>query len=140
MEELEGDGETVSVPRKQAPATLDDHEEAVPLVLLSDLYPEEIEQSLQDTLNELCPALQRVSPGSVGGQTLQHKALRVVMSTGMDVVVLDAHTSVALATAQSRIVLTSDDMLLPTETEDVFGCFGVPQPPSADDSDAATPP
>lgn len=99
----------------------------VPTILLSNLYPEEIEAPINETLNYLCPALRNTVVPNRNGynyNTLQQKAMRVVYSIGVDVLVMDAYTSAALGKVDYIVV---NDLLTPYDTQNVFGQFGVPK-------------
>lgn len=86
---------------------------AVPLI--TGILPEELEGGLVSALDELAPRL-------ASTPRLQDKALRVVFSVGIDVVVMDAESS-CLA---GRLQLRPEDMLSSNDTDDVWGVFMVP--------------
>jgi hypothetical protein len=79
------------------------------------LLPPELEKLLGAALDELCPDLSDTP-------LLQHKALRAVMSVGVDAVVVDAELSACLGDLDLR-----PEQLLPSAaTDDVFGVFQLP--------------
>ena len=59
---------------------------------------EELEGAIAGTLDHLCPQLQTISH-SRGPNTLQHRALRLLYSIGVDLLVMDAYTSTGRWTA-----------------------------------------
>ena len=103
---LAEDAEAPAEPKEQ-PA------EEVPLV--SALLPPRLEQELGDALDTLCPELSSTP-------LLQIKALRAVMSVGIDAVVLDAELSCFL----DKLELRPQDMLPASATDDLFGVFCLP--------------
>lgn len=66
-------------------------------------------------MDSLCPQLKSTP-------LLEQKALRVVYSAGVDVMVLDSDSSVAVG----RPLLTPKHMLSSSATTDIFGNFMVP--------------
>lgn len=107
-----------------------------PTILLSSLYSPEVEAPLHAVLEHLCPHLKQVAVsldaearqmygfGPEVTSTLQHKAMRVSYSVGVDVLVMDAYTSAALGKVDD---ITVHDLLTPNDTSRVFGQFGVPK-------------
>ncbi|KAJ1405190.1 hypothetical protein B484DRAFT_216367 [Ochromonadaceae sp. CCMP2298] len=88
---------------------------ALELHLITGEQPEAVQQALGASLDALCPPL-------ASSKTLQHKALRVVFSVGVDVCIIDAEASAKLG----RLSLTSEDMLTSDETDQVFEHFYLP--------------
>lgn len=108
-----------------------------PTILLTALYPPEVELPMHAVLEHLCPPLRRAAvpmddstrelyglKGADVSSTLQHKAMRVTYSVGVDILVMDSYTSAALGKVDN---LTVQDLLTPSETSRVFGQFGVPK-------------
>lgn len=87
--------------------------ETVPL--LSHSLPPRLEQHLGEALDTLCPPL-------VSTPLLQTKALRIVMSVGIDAVMLDAELSARMG----KVTLGGPDLLTSAETDDIFGTFALP--------------
>ena len=87
--------------------------DGIPLV--SGLLPPELEKLLGAALDELCPDLSDTP-------LLQHKALRAVMSVGVDAVVVDAELSACLG----ELDLRPEQLLPSAATDDVFGVFQLP--------------
>ena len=75
----------------------------------------EVAGSMGQALDHLCPPL-RSSP------LLETKALRAVLSVGVEVVVLDALLSAAIG----KLDLSPEDALTADDTEGIFGTFGIP--------------
>lgn len=82
------------------------------LDMMTGLYGPDIEVPMGQMLDELCPALKSTP-------LLQDKALRVVMSVGVEALLIDAERSAMLG----RLRLTPDDMLPSKATDDVFENF-----------------
>eukprot|EP01038_Epipyxis_sp_PR26KG_P008494 gene8494-11480_t len=83
--------------------------------LISGLIPE-IDQPLGDALNQICPPL-------ASTPRLQDKALRIVLSVGIDIVMLDAELSAMVG----KFSLTENDLIDATATDNVFGKFIMPE-------------
>lgn len=83
--------------------------------LISGLLGEEFETAIGQVLDELCPKL-------ASTPTLQAKAIRAVLSVGVEVLVLDAASSAAIG----KLQLTAKDLLCSQDTDDLFGTFMVP--------------
>jgi hypothetical protein len=84
------------------------------VLLYSPLYDENREKYLKEKLDSLCPKVKK-------SKTLEEKALRIVMSVGVDAVVLDSDLSAAMG----KFKLKPRDMLASRDTDDVFGAFYV---------------
>lgn len=109
-----------------------------PTILLSSLYGPEVELPLHAVLEHLCPPLKHaalplntqakelygLSDRPETTSTLQHKAMRIVYSVGVDVLIMDSYTSAALGKVDN---ITVHDLLTAKETSRVFGQFGVPK-------------
>ena len=100
--------------QEHAKLTLEGDGEFLPLV--SSVLPRDIEHHLAEALDSLCPSLQSTP-------LLQDKALRIVMSVGVDAVVVDAELSAAL----DKITLSPDQLLPSAATDDIFGNFVIPR-------------
>lgn len=83
--------------------------------LITGLNPAIIERELGNSLDILCPALKSTP-------LLQDKALRIVFSAGVDVMIIDAEHSAMLG----KFSLTPKDMITSDDTSDVFEKFGIP--------------
>ena len=84
--------------------------------LVTGLLDRDLEGDIITSLNELCPELK----STVG---LTEKAFRAVMSTNVEVVVVDA----VLSAGMDKLKLTPDDINLTIEdTENLFGKFMIP--------------
>ena len=88
---------------------------AVPLV--SNVLHENLAREISGALDSLCPPLST-------SVSLSDKAFRVVMSVGIDLVIVDAVLSATLG----KLRLSQQDMLTADDTEDIFGTFMVPDP------------
>lgn len=97
-----------------AQVSSDDDAHFLPLV--SNVLPPSMEKHLAEALDSLCPSL-RTTP------LLQDKALRIVLSVGIDAVVVDAELSSAL----QKTTLTPGHLLPSAATDDVFGNFILPR-------------
>jgi hypothetical protein len=86
-------------------------------VLLDDLHKKDIEYALKKKMNSLCPKLIRT-------QSLQEKAMRAVLGTGVDAVVLDSDLSAAIGIFK----LTVHDTLTFKDVALLFSEFTVPDP------------
>eukprot|EP00607_Mallomonas_marina_P010029 CAMPEP_0182422318 /NCGR_PEP_ID=MMETSP1167-20130531/7971_1 /TAXON_ID=2988 /ORGANISM="Mallomonas Sp, Strain CCMP3275" /LENGTH=304 /DNA_ID=CAMNT_0024600279 /DNA_START=483 /DNA_END=1397 /DNA_ORIENTATION=+ len=86
------------------------------LPMVSETMDVELEESLKEVLDQLCPPL-------ATSHTLQERALRVVFSVGVEVAVMDAVTSSSLGPIQ----LQAKDALSSKATESVFGGFMIPK-------------
>ena len=86
------------------------------LPLVAGLLPPALERHLGAALDELCPEL-------ADTPLLQAKALRVVLSVGIDAVVVDAELSACLG----NLGLGPEHMLPSSATDDVFGTFQLPR-------------
>eukprot|EP01041_Mallomonas_annulata_P006081 gene6081-12271_t len=86
---------------------------AVPLV--SGVLDEEVEGALAAVLDQLCPPL-------ASSHLLQDKALRAVLSVGVEVVVIDA----VLSAAMGKVNLKPEDALTSDDTDELFGAFMIP--------------
>ena len=90
-------------------------EHATPdIVLISGAYPENAEESIRQYLDDMCPALKSTP-------RLQDKALRAVMSVGIDVAVVDAELSASIG----KLALKPSDLISSDETDELFGQFSV---------------
>ncbi len=87
----------------------------VEIEMISGLLDERIEKHLAHALDTLCPALESTPK-------LQDKALRLVFSVGVDVVMLDAETSGII----NKFSLQHKDMVSSDDSEAVFGGFLIP--------------
>lgn len=83
--------------------------------LISGINDDQMEEFFADALNELCPPLKSTP-------RLEDKALRVVMSVGIDLVMMDAETSAMIG----KFRLKASDLLTHQQTDDVFETFMVP--------------
>ncbi len=93
--------------------------------LVTGLNSPAMEEYFVDALDELCPPLQSTP-------LLQDKALRVVLSVGIDVVLVDAERSAMLG----KFNLKPSDLLTDKDTDDVFEYFKLPY---GDERDADDP-
>jgi hypothetical protein len=84
------------------------------IVLISGAYPESTEESIRQYLDDMCPALKSTP-------RLQDKALRAVMSVGIDVTVIDAELSASIG----KLALKPSDLISSDETDELFGTFSV---------------
>ena len=91
------------------------HEDSIPL--LSGMLPAKAERLIGKTLNSLCPHLMTTP-------RLQDKALRVIFSTGVDVMVVDAMSCALIG----KLALRPSDLLPISATEKVFGTFMIEKP------------
>ncbi len=103
----EGELKLINNPPKEDDTVID---------LISGLLPEKVEEILSCALDDLCPEL-------VTTPKLQDKALRLVFSVGVDVVMLDAESSAYVG----KLNLEPKDMLSSDTTEEVFGSFIIPK-------------
>jgi hypothetical protein len=88
-------------------------------VLVDELVPDPgLRSQLLASFDELCPELSS-SP------SLQHRALRVVASTGIDAFLVDCEVSLAMGPLR----LKEEDLLSSDQTENIFGQFEVPISP-----------
>lgn len=85
------------------------------LKLVSGLYENETEKGLRDALDSLCPPLESTP-------NLQDKALRVVLSTEVETVIMDAD----LAPLIGKLNITPAHFLHSNTTRHVFGKFVLP--------------
>jgi hypothetical protein len=85
--------------------------------LLQHAMSEKLQMMINETLNELCPAL-------TSTPLVQQKALRIVFSVGVDVVIVDAETSAYIG----KFSLTPRDLINSDQTENIFGSFCIPSP------------
>lgn len=85
------------------------------LKLVSGLYDSETEKGLRDALDSLCPPLESTPK-------LQDKALRVVLSTEVEAVIVDAD----LAPLIGKLNITPAHFLHSNTTRHVFGKFILP--------------
>lgn len=83
--------------------------------LLQHALSDKLQMIINETLNELCPALSSTP-------MIQQKALRIVFSIGVDVVIVDAETSAYLG----KFSLTPRDLVNSDQTGTVFGSFCIP--------------
>ena len=86
------------------------------LPLVSNVLAASVEKHLAEALDSLCPSLQSTP-------LLQDKALRIVLSVGIDAVVVDAELSSAL----QKTTLTPGHLLPSAATDDLFGNFVIPK-------------
>lgn len=90
-------------------------DESCPLILVSNVMPVDVEETIAKSLDELCPALSTTP-------SLQDKALRIVFSVGVDAVIVDSELSAIMGALE----LKPEDLIDSDETDDVFGVFCVP--------------
>lgn len=83
--------------------------------LVTGLNSPALEEYFVDSLDELCPPL-------VSTPLLQEKALRLVFSIGIDVVIVDAERSAQLG----KLALKPSDLLTSQQTDDAFEYFKLP--------------
>lgn len=77
-------------------------------------HSKDIEEKVSEALVTLCPKLK-------SSKTLQDKALRLVLSIGNDVCVVDSDLSAALG----KFNLTVKDVLSAKDSDNVFGQFQI---------------
>ncbi len=90
-----------------------DYEKAA--ILVDDIMPPPIENEMKMVLDSLCPPL-KTTP------RLQDKAMRIVFSVGIDLIIPDC----ALSAMMGPLSLKPQDLLSAPETDDVFGTFYIP--------------
>jgi hypothetical protein len=90
----------------------EDEDTSEELDMMTGLYGSDIEVPMGQMMDDLCPALKSTP-------LLQDKALRVVMSVGVEALMLDAERSAMLG----KFRLTPDDMLPSQATDNVFENF-----------------
>lgn len=98
--------------------------ELVEVDLMNSLHDRAFEEIMIEALDEVCPPLKSTP-------LLEDKALRVVLSVGIDCVMVDAERSAMLG----KLRLRPADMLTSTQTDDVFSRFCLPSPNAICDSD-----
>lgn len=86
-----------------------------PLFLAAKALPEELEKVIVEALDELCPPLSSTP-------ALHDKALRIVFSVGIDVMIIDSELSAGIGPLR----LVPSDLVTDTDTENVFGNFIIP--------------
>ena len=86
----------------------------VELFLIDGFVHENVNFLIKESLDEKCPALKSTP-------RLADKALRVVFSVGVDVVMLDATCSAAVG----KLQLTESDLISSAESDIVFKKFGI---------------
>lgn len=86
------------------------------LTLISGLHHKSLEKHLASSLDMICPEL-RSSP------SLQSKALRIVFSVGVDIVIVDADASAMMG----KLSISPSDILASDSTDRIFGSFFLPR-------------
>ena len=115
--EAADDAEDESVAVQLSSNNYDEKEFMPDMPLVSGLYSSRVERLLADSLDNLCPSL-------TSTPLLQEKALRVVFSQGVEVMIIDAEHSAMLG----KLKLAYDELLTPEETLGVIENFQIPVP------------
>lgn len=85
------------------------------LNLLQVALSEPLAAMINETLDELCPALSSTP-------LVQQKALRIVFSVGIDVMLVDAESSAYLG----KFNIAPKDLINSSQSEKIFGSFCIP--------------
>ena len=91
------------------------HDNSIPL--LSGILPAKAERKMGESLNNLCPHL-------VTSPRLEDKALRLIFSVGVDVMVVDAISCAVIG----KLAVRPSDLLPIAATEKIFGNFMIENP------------
>ena len=94
------------------------------LILLSGLSHPETEEYFGKELDDHCVLLESTPK-------LQDKAMRIVLSVGCEVVIIDSELSACLR----KLTLNPLDLLTADETNDIFGNFGIQRDDNENDGD-----
>ena len=94
------------------------------LILLSGLSHPETEEYFGKELDDHCVLLETTPK-------LQDKAMRIVLSVGCEVVIIDSELSACLR----KLTLNPLDLLTADETNDIFGNFGIQRDDNENDED-----
>jgi hypothetical protein len=86
-----------------------------PLILISSVHPPQLEHSIAQALDDLCPELE-------SSRRLEDKGIRIALSAGCEVVVVESNQCSKLG----KLAFDKSLLLDSNETLDVFGSFTVP--------------